>query len=145
MNTYIFFFYWIFSLFAFQMLSLFLFHLQKLPRSSLLLLLYESVPVYNHPQPPHYPGITLEYQPSQDHGPLLPLKPYKAIVCFICNQSHGFLHVYSLFGCLVPRSSESSGWLLCFSSYEVANPFSSFHPFSNTSMRKSMLNTMVVY
>jgi hypothetical protein len=31
--------------------------------------------------------------------------PYKAIFCYICNLSHGFLHVYYLVGDLVPGSS----------------------------------------
>ena len=40
-------------------------------------------------------------EPSQDQGPLLPLVPYKAILCYIYSWSHGFLHVYSLVGGLV--------------------------------------------
>ena len=35
----------------------------------------------------------------------LPLMPDKAILCYICSWSHGFLHVYSLVGGLLPRSS----------------------------------------
>jgi hypothetical protein len=31
--------------------------------------------------------------------------PVKAIFCYICSWSHGFLHVYSLVGGLVPGSS----------------------------------------
>jgi hypothetical protein len=36
------------------------------------------------------------------------LMPNKAILCYICNWSHGSLHVFSLVGGLVPGSSEVS-------------------------------------
>ena len=43
-------------------------------------------------------GIPIHWgiKPSQDQGPLLPLLPNKAILCYICSWSHGSLHVYSL-------------------------------------------------
>jgi hypothetical protein len=56
-----------------------------------------------------YTGTSIE--PSQDQGPLLPLMTNKAILCYICDWSHGSLHVYSLVGCLV--SGHSGGfWLV---------------------------------
>jgi len=59
------------------------------------------------PLPPHHPGIPLHWgiKPPQNQGPLLPLMPDKAILGYICSWSHGFLHVYSLVGGLVPGSS----------------------------------------
>ena len=37
-------------------------------------------------------------------GPLLPLMSIKAILCYVCGWSHRSLHMYSLFGGLVPGS-----------------------------------------
>jgi len=54
----------------------------------------------------------------------------------------GSLHVCSLVGGLVPRSSGMSGWYCC-SSYGVANPFSSFSPFNNSSIGDPVLSSMV--
>jgi hypothetical protein len=53
-----------------------------------------------HPLLPTHPGIPLCWgiEPSQDQGPLLPLMPDKAILCYICGWSHESLHVYSLVG-----------------------------------------------
>jgi hypothetical protein len=51
------------------------------------------------------PDIPLHWgiEPSQDQGLLLPLMTNKAILCYICNWSHGWLHVYSeLVSDLVP-------------------------------------------
>jgi hypothetical protein len=80
--------------------------------------------------------------PTQGHWAILvprasPLMPDHAILCYIYSWSHGSLHVYSLVGGLVPGSS-GEGWVLvglyCCSSYGVANPFSSFSPFYNSSI-----------
>jgi hypothetical protein len=70
--------------------------------------------VLPHPFPPSRHGIPLHWgiEPSQDRGPLLPLMPDKAILCYICGWSHGSLHVYSLVGGLVPGSSGGGGWLV---------------------------------
>jgi hypothetical protein len=38
--------------------------------------------------------------------------PHKAILCYICGWSLGFLHMYSLVGGLVPRSSRGGGGLV---------------------------------
>jgi hypothetical protein len=58
------------------------------------------------------------------------LMPAKAILCYIWSWSHRSLHVVGL----VPGNSWNYvGWDSC-SSYGVANPFSSFSPFSNSSM-----------
>jgi hypothetical protein len=53
------------------------------------------------------------------------LMPDKVIFCYICSWSYGSLHVYSLVGGLEPGGSD---WLIPFSSYRIANPFSSFSP-----------------
>ena len=59
------------------------------------------------------PGIPLHWgiEPPQAQGPLLPLMSNKVILCHICGQSHGSLHVYSLVGGPVPGSSGGSSWL----------------------------------
>jgi hypothetical protein len=108
-------FYWIFSLFIFQMSSPFPVPppalqnaLSHPPASATMRLLYTLL----HPGP-HillYWGI----QPSQDQGPLLPMMPKKAILCYICGWSHGSLHVYSLVGGLVPWNSGGTGWFILF-------------------------------
>jgi hypothetical protein len=70
-----------------------------------------SMRVYPHPHthlfPPPDPQIHLHWgiEPSQDQQPLLPLMPNKAILCYMSNWSHRFLHVCSLNGVLDPVSS----------------------------------------
>jgi hypothetical protein len=68
--------------------------------------LHEGAPPPTHPLLPPHPGISLHLviKPSQDQGPLLPLMPDKAMLCYICGWSHGSLHVYSVVGSLVPGS-----------------------------------------
>jgi hypothetical protein len=68
--------------------------------------------------------------------------PNKVILCYICGWSHGSLHVYSLVGGSVPGSSGRGGQVVwyCCSFYVVASPFSSFSPFSNSSIGDSLLN-----
>jgi hypothetical protein len=61
------------------------------------------------PSPPLH-SHTLGHWAFTGPGPLLPLMPDKAILCYICSWGHA-LHVYSLVGGLVPGSSEVSGWL----------------------------------
>jgi hypothetical protein len=100
-----------------------------------------------HPLPLPHPGIPIQWgiKPSQDPGPLLPLMSDKAIYCYICSWSHGSLHVYSLVCGLVPGSSGVEVWLIdifC-SSYGVANPLSSFSPFSSSSIGDPVLSLMV--
>ena len=77
---------------------------------------YESAPPTTYLLLPSCPGIPLHWgiKPSQNQGPLLPLMPDNAILCYIYSWSHGLLHVYSLVGSLVPGSSEESGWLILF-------------------------------
>jgi hypothetical protein len=76
----------------------------------------DSMRVFPHPPtnshlpdlPSHSP-YTGASKSSQDQGPLLPLMPYKAILCCIC----GWSHAYSLVGGLVPGSSGGGpGWLI---------------------------------
>jgi hypothetical protein len=71
------------------------------------LCLYEGAQTSIHPLLPPHPGIPLHWgiEPSQDQGPLFPLMPDKAILCYISGWSHGSLHVYSLVGGFVPGSS----------------------------------------
>ena len=57
---------------------------------------------------------------------------HKAILCYICGWSHGFLHVYSLVGGLVPGRSGVPVGSYCCSSYGAANPFSSLGTFSSS-------------
>jgi hypothetical protein len=92
---------------------------------------YEGVPPPSHP-PYSLPLIPLQWGhlSSLQVGPLLPLMPNKAFLCYICSCSH----VCSLVDGLVPGSSGVSGWLIFCSSYEVATPFSFFSPFSNSSI-----------
>ena len=62
------------------------------------------------------PGIALHWdiKPLQDQEPILPLMTNKAILCNICNRSHGSLHVYSLVGGLVSVSSRVTGLFIFF-------------------------------
>ena len=57
--------------------------------------------------------------------------------------NHGSLHVYSLFGGLVPMTSGVHIVSYCCSSCEVANPFSSLGTFSNSSIGDTVLSPMV--
>ena len=95
-NLFLIFLYWIFSLFPFQMLYSF----QVSPLETLLSLalspcLYKGVPRLSAYSCFPLRGFHLHWgiEPSQTQGPLLPLMSNKAIICYICGQSHG-----SLFG-----------------------------------------------
>jgi hypothetical protein len=57
----------------------------------------------------------------------------KAILCYIFSWSHVYSFVDSL----------ALGVLVGCSSYRVAKPFSSFSPFSNSSIRDLMISPMV--
>jgi hypothetical protein len=93
-----------------------------------------SLPFGTPPSHPFSPASTRVFTPTPTHssppalafpytgasntlkaqGPLLPLITKKAILCHICCQSHGSLHVHSLVGGPVLRSSRGrgkSGWL----------------------------------
>jgi len=92
-----------------------------------------------HPPTPSclpHPGIPLHWgiKPSQEQGPPLPVMSDKAILCNICSWSYGSLQVDSLVGGLVPGSSEGSGWLILLFFRWGGKPFSSFSPFSNSSI-----------
>jgi hypothetical protein len=98
-----------------------------------------------HSHLPPCPGIPPHWgmEPSQDQGSLFPLMSESAILRYICSWSHGTLYVYYLVGGLVPGSAGESAWLILFYLW-VANPFSSFSPFSNSSIGDPMLSPMVV-
>ena len=141
---FVFIFYWLFSLFTFQMLSPFLVPCLKLPTPSSLPVLLLGCSSTHPPTPTSmasipYTGASIE--PSQDQGPFLPLMQDKATLCYICSWSH----VYSFVPGLVPGRS-GKGHLVgsyCCSSSGVANPFNSFSPFSNSSIQDPVLSPMV--
>jgi hypothetical protein len=67
----------------------------------------------------------------------------KAILCYIWRWGRGALHVYYLVGGLGPGSSGGGclvSWYCCFS-YGSANCFSSFSPFSNSSIGDPVLSS----
>jgi hypothetical protein len=142
-------FYWIFSLFTFQILS-------PLPFSNppvntlyhpLSPCFYKGEPPVTHPLLLPCPHIPLNWDTYWAFIGLRntpPIDANKATLCYMCSWSLGSLDVYSLVGGLGPRSSGwgEIGWYCC-SSYGVANPFSSFSPFSNSSIGYPTLNPMV--
>jgi hypothetical protein len=75
---------------------------------------YEGAPRPTDPIPPYRPAIPLHggIKFLQDQGPLLPLMPDKAILCYKCSCSHRFFHVYPLVGGLDLGGSQRSGWLI---------------------------------
>ena len=66
--------------------------------------------------------------------------PDKAILCYICSWSHGS---HPLIGGLVPGSCSGLVGSYCCSSYGIANPFSSFSPFPNSSTGVPVLSLIV--
>ena len=132
------------SLFPFQMLSLFLFPLQKLPISSLLFLLsYECVPAYNHPQQPYLLGITLGYGAFKRPSASPPIDALQVFL-LLHIQLETWVPPCVLFGCLVTGSSGGSGWLMLFflSGHKLLHLLQSF---SNSFIGEPMFNPLVVY
>jgi hypothetical protein len=119
----------------FKCYSPFWFPLWKTPTAPPLSCFYEGSPppTYppTHPLLLHCPSIPLHWgiKPSQDQGPPLQLMPDKAILCYVCNCSHGSLHVYSLVGGLVPGSSGGSGWLILLFFLWGCKPLQLLQPF----------------
>jgi hypothetical protein len=114
-------FYWIFSLFTFQMLFPFPIPYPPTSPNSLSHLPPDSLRVISHPLTPAYlPSMspTIRHQaftglrasPPTDAPP----PPKKSILCYICSWSHGSLHVYSLIDGLIPGNYRGSGWLMFF-------------------------------
>jgi len=101
------------------------FPLQKSPITIPLPCFYEGTSPPTHPLLLPRPRIPLHWgiEPFKDQGPLLPLMSDKAILCYICGWSQGFLHVYSLVGSLVPGSSGGSCWLILL--FSTSNTLSS--------------------
>jgi hypothetical protein len=133
-------FYWIFYLFAFQMLSSFLVSPPEIPYPILVTL----VSMRLIPHPPIYsclPALAFPY-PGVFTGPRT-FPPIDVKQGYICDWSQRSLHVYSLVGGLVPRSSGVFDWLILLFFLRVANPFSSFSPFSYSSNGDPMLSPMV--
>ena len=106
----------------------------------LLLLLWECAPT--HPSTLTSPTT---HSPTLGHwaftGPRasFPTDAQQGRPLLYINQKHGSLHGYSLVGSLDPGSS---GWLILFFLW-VANPFSSFSSFPNSSIGDPMLSLMV--
>jgi hypothetical protein len=69
--------------------------------------------------------------------------PNKVIHCYISRWSYGSLHVYPLVGSLIPGSSGRSCWLILLFFLWVANTFSLFSPFSNSSLGYLVLSPIV--
>jgi hypothetical protein len=107
------FYYWIFSLVIFQMLSTFLVTPPEIPYpihtppASMRVLSHQPTPPS---QPWNSPALGNQSFTGSRASPSIDAK--KAILCYICSWSHGFLHVYSLFGGLVPGNSGGSAWLI---------------------------------
>ena len=121
------------------------------------------VPTHNLPSPPSPPASLrmFPYPPTYSHLPSLAL-PYtgslslpktKGLSSHCCLKARPLLHMqlepcvpsYIFFGWwFSPWELWQGlvGWYCC-SSYGVANPFSSFSPFSNSSIDVSMLNPIV--
>jgi hypothetical protein len=107
-------FYWLFYLFVFQMLFPFLFSpLQPSYPLAPPSYFYDGAPP---PTPSHLTALALTnagaWSLHRIKGFPSHLIPDKAILCYICGWSHGYLHVYSLVGGLVPGRSGGSGWLI---------------------------------
>jgi hypothetical protein len=137
-------FYWIFSLFTFQMLLSFPGFQPWKPAIPSPCLPSQGCSL-THPLQPPRPVIPLHcgIKPSQVQGPLLPLMPYKAILCCKCSWSHGFLHVYYLVGVLVPGSSGGTDWLILFFLLWGCKPLQLLSPFSNSTIGDPVLSPVV--
>jgi hypothetical protein len=119
-------------LFTFQMLPPFLVSplespcpIPPPPASMSVLPLLSTHSCLTNPSIPLHWGI----EPSQDQGPLLPLMPHKAILCYMCSWSHGSLLVNSLVGGLLPGSSGRSGWLILLFFLQCCKPLRLLQPF----------------
>ena len=143
------FFYWLFYIFTFQILSPFPVSPLELPHPSpFLLCLFESAPPTTDPFRPHCSSIPLHWgiKPPQDQELPLTLMPDKAIICCLCNWSHASLHVYSLVGGLGPGNSGGGGVRLVDTfdySFGVAIPFSSLSHSPSSFIGVPMLYPMV--
>ena len=89
-------------------------------------------------------------KPPLDQETPLPLMLENAVLWYIYSWSHGTFHVYSLVGGLVCGNSGGLGGDLgvlvgsyCSFSYGAASSFSSFSPFSNSSIGDPVLSPMV--
>jgi hypothetical protein len=80
------------------------------------LCLSDGAPPPTHTLLPHPFSISLHWgiKCPYDQGPPLPWMPDKAIVCYICIWSHGFLLISFLVRGFVPWISSESGYLIFF-------------------------------
>ena len=99
------------------------------------------------PHPPNYSCLPVL---AKEQGPLLALISYKTILCYLCSWSLGSLHVCSLVGGWFNSWEQwvyvcvgVSGWLILLFFLWVVKPFSSFSPFSNSSIGVPVLSPMV--
>jgi hypothetical protein len=103
--------FWIFSLLHFKCFPLSRSPLWKTPSHLPSSFPCERV-IPQLPRHSHLPALAFPYTGAlntlRPKGKLLPLMFNKAILCYICDQSHGSFHVYSLVGSPVPRSSWDS-------------------------------------
>ena len=96
-------------LFTFQMFSsILVFPPQTLYPIPPPLYLLKVAPSLTYPLLPHTSSIHLCWgiNPLQNQGLPLSLTPDKAILCYIYTWIHRSIHVYSLIGGFVPKSSE---------------------------------------
>lgn len=79
----------------------------SLPPPSPPLCLWEGAHPPTYPLPPHLSSILLLWSIKSPWGQVhpLPLRPDKAVLCYVCKGSHGPAHVW-LVGGLVPGNSE---------------------------------------
>jgi hypothetical protein len=107
-----------------------------------------SVRVFPHlPTHPCLPALPSPYTGTSNPlrpKDLLPQMSNKAILCHLCGQSHGSLHVYSLLGGLVSGSSGEAGWLTLLLCPWGCNPPQLLQSFPNSSIGDPMLSSMVV-
>jgi hypothetical protein len=106
-----------------------LFLLWKPPIPSSLPYFYKGAPPPTHPPTPTSPPW---HSPTLGHPAFIGPRASSPTNSrrghpLECSWSHGSLHVYSLVGGLIPRSSGVSGWLILFFFQWVTHPFNSFN------------------
>jgi len=105
---------------------------------------YEDAPPHTHPPLLQHPGTPLHWGkgPSKDRGLLL-LMSNNDILCYICGWS--WVPPCILFGWWFGLWKLWGVWLADIVLPGVANYFSSFSPFSNSSIEIPVLSPMISY